>query len=228
MILDRQGLELSLLSPVIVIDDDEFFRMAIESVLCGRFGVDTVVLCASAEEALAQLAGETRFGLGIVDLNMPGIDNRELLVAVRAAQPEVRVVVMSASRSREDILMALSEGAQGYIHKGLGIGEMEVALRQIAAGSVYVPPFTPQTRPGLVVHEAAARHTSVSLSALTPRQTEVLRLLVAGQPNKSIARQLEINLSTVKFHLSVIFRVLGASNRVEAAMLGAQVLGDRH
>lgn len=218
---------LSSLSPVIVIDDDEFFRMAIESVLRNRFGVEAVVICATAQEAIDTLASGTRFTLGLVDLNMAGIDNRHLLDAVKAAQPEICLVVMSASRSREDILMAISAGAHGFIHKGLGIGETEVALRQIASGAVYMPPFTPHCEAVAAARpDPESERSAVSLAALTPRQLEVLRLLVEGQPNKGIARALDINLSTVKFHLSMIFRILGASNRVEAAMFGAHILRD--
>lgn len=155
---------------------------------------------------------------------MPRIDNRDLLDRFKAAQPYGRLVVLSASRSRDDILMALSAGAQGFINKGLGISETEVALQQIADGAVYVPPFTPQSEIATDAPKPMAERSSVPIAALTPRQLEVLRLLVAGLPNKAIARALGINPSTVKFHLSFIFQILGASNRVEAAMLGADLL----
>jgi DNA-binding NarL/FixJ family response regulator len=217
-------ISLSSLSPVIIIDDDEFFRVAIDTVLRERFGVETVVVCATAQDAIEQLGNGIKFGLGLVDLNMPGIENRHLLDALKAAQPEIRLVVLSASRSRADILMALSAGAQGFINKGLGIGETEVAIQKIADGAVYVPPFTPQLGANTARRETGAGGSSATIAALTPRQIEVLHLLVAGQPNKGIARELGINPSTVKFHLSFIFRILGASNRVEAAMLGAHLL----
>ncbi|MEI4233535.1 response regulator transcription factor [Roseovarius sp. D22-M7] len=221
-----QHTPLSALAPVIVIDDDEFFRVAMDAVLGEWFGSDAVVTCASTEEALAYLSDGTAFGLGLVDLNMPGIDNLDLLTTLKSAQPDIRLVVLSASRSREDIVMALSAGAHGFINKGLGIGEAEAAIRQIADGSVYVPPFTPQSE-GAPAGDPARRPTAALLASLTPRQMEVLRLLVAGQPNKGIARELGINPSTVKFHLSFIFQTLGVSNRVEAATLGARLLEDR-
>lgn len=215
---------LSKLSPVIVIDDDEFFRVAIESVLRKRFGVKEIVICATAQDAIAQLSNSSSFRLGLVDLNMSGIDNRHLLDTLKTAQPDIRLVVLSASRSREDILMALSAGAQGFINKGLGIGETEIALQQIAEGAVYVPPFTPQSAEIDARRDTRGARSPALLAALTPRQLEVLELLVEGQPNKGIARALDISHSTVKFHLSFIFRILGAANRVEAAMLGADLL----
>lgn len=211
----------STISPVIIVDDDEFFRVAISTVLRDRFGVEKIVVCATTQEAFGQMSDGTRFGLALVDLNMPGIGNRDLLNEMKAAQPEMRLVVLSASRDREDILMALGVGAQGFVNKGLGINETEVAIRQIADGAVYVPPFTPQSGTCNATDEPGS---SASLSALTPRQIEVLHLLIEGQQNKEIARALDINISTVKFHLSFIFRILGAENRVEAAMLGARLL----
>jgi DNA-binding NarL/FixJ family response regulator len=221
-----QKTPLSALAPVIVIDDDEFFRVAMDAVLGEWFGTDAVVTCATAAEAVEQLSGGTDFGLGLVDLNMPGIDNRDLLTTLKSARPEIRLVVLSASRSREDILMALSAGAHGFISKGLGIGEAEAAIRQIAAGAVYVPPFTPQSVGTAGSADIGGKPPSAALDTLTPRQMEVLRLLVAGQPNKGIARALGINPSTVKFHLSFIFQTLGVSNRVEAATMGARLIRD--
>lgn len=212
------------LSPVIIIDDDEFFRVAISVVLRDRFDVENVVVCANAQDAIDEMSRGTSFGLGLVDLNMPGIDNRSLLDSFKAAQPNGRLVVLSASKSRDDILMALGAGAQGFINKGMGIKETESALRQIADGAVYVPPFTPGMAAEPSAPAPATARPNVSLDALTPRQHEVLTLLVAGLPNKAIARELDINPSTVKFHLSFIFQILGASNRVEAAMLGAELL----
>jgi DNA-binding NarL/FixJ family response regulator len=212
-------------APVLVIDDDEFFRVAIDAVLRTRLEVEDVVVCATAEDALQRLSEGSPFGLVLVDLKMPGVDDRRLLGAAKAAQPEVPVVVVSGSRSRQDVLMALSAGAHGFIHKGLGIRELERALRRIAAGSVYVPPFMAQTEDDAPMDEGRPPDApSATLGALTPRQVEVLRHLVAGQSNKGIARSLDVSQSTVKFHLHAIFRVLGATNRVEAATLGARLL----
>lgn len=219
--------DLSTLSPVIIIDDDEFFRVAIEVVLRDRFGVKEFVICATAQEGIEQLSGDTKFGLGLVDLNMPGIDNRDLLEKFKGAQPHSRLVVLSASRSRDDILMALSAGAQGFINKGLGIRETEGALQQIADGAVYVPPFTPKGGGDTYEPGPETERAPGPIAALTPRQLEVLRLLVAGLPNKAIARELGIHPSTVKFHMSFIFQILGAANRVEAAMRGAELLKAR-
>ena len=157
---------------------------------------------------------------------MPDMDNRDLLDALKAAQPNMRLVVLSASRAREDIVMALSAGAHGFINKGLGIGESEKALRQIAGGAVYVPPFTPQSVEMAPKRASEGEHSAASFAALTQRQKEVLRLLVEGLPNKAIARALDINPSTVKFHLSLIFQILGAANRVEAAILGEKMIRD--
>lgn len=209
------------IAPVIVIIDDDFFRIAMDAVLQEWFGTGTVVTCATAKEAGEQLSNGTDFGLGIVDLNMPGIDIHDLLSPLIAAQPAMRIAVFSASRSSDDILTALSAGAHGFIDKGLGISEAEVAVRQIANGSVYVPPFLPQSARMAQKGDSGGKRTAV---ALTTRQRDVLRLLVEGRSNKGIARVLNITPSTVKFHISFIFQAFGVSNRVEAATRGARLL----
>lgn len=219
--------KLSDLSPVIIIDDDEFFQVGINTVLRQHFGVETVVVCDKVKDVTAHFSS-TIFGLALVDLNMSGVENRQLLDMLKAAQPDVRLVVLSASKSRDDIIMALSAGAQGFISKGLGIAETERALGQIAEGAVYVPPFTSQSGNITISAKTKSEITSASLSLLTPRQLEVLRLIIAGQTNKRIAEELDIKPTTVKFHLSIIFPILGASNRLEAALLGARIMSRPH
>lgn len=211
---------------VLVVDDDEFFRLAVSAVLRDRLDISTIKSCATATEAFARLEHGTGVDLALLDLHMPGVsDDRTLLDRVHQLCPNARMVVVSASKSRDDVLMALSAGANGYINKGLGIAELENALRTILSGAVYVPPFMAEhtaranvpALPGTPATEALH-----ALHGLTPRQNEVLRLLIQGFSNKGIARKMDLSHGTVKFHLSAIFRALGAANRVEAAMIGAR------
>ncbi len=198
--------------------------MALENVLRTRFGVTNVFVCDDGQAAVDHLSHGTPFGLALVDLNMPGIANRSLLDSIKDTQPQIRLVVLSASKSREDILMTLSAGAHGFINKGLGILEMEKALGQIAQGVIYVPPFMPHSMEIDEPPKAAGEKSHIDFEALTWRQQDVLRLIVEGHSNKSIAQILDISSSTVKFHLATIFTALGASNRVEAAMIASRMI----
>ncbi len=120
-----------------------------------------------------------------------------------------------------------------YINKGLGISELTRALHSICAGTVYLPPFLPDI--SIARHHPAALPNSGSgqptgegyLKDFTPRQREVLVLLVEGKSNKAMARALNLSEGTVKFHLSAVFRNLGSANRVEAATSAARLLDQR-
>lgn len=218
----------------LVSDDDEFFRVAMCSVLSQRNGFSEVIETSSFDEALGKLRGCGTFEIGLFDLNMVGMKNWPDLSALRREFPEMLVVVVSASRRREDILMALRIGAHGFIHKGLGVGELSRAVDLICDGQVYVPPFLPENTLASAadhVDEPPATETSAdTLPATDPqlqctlRQREIIKLLVAGQSNKAMARTLNLSEGTIKFHMSAVFRLLGVTSRVGAATRAIKLL----
>ena len=216
--------------PALIADDDDFFRIALTSVLKRKLGFAQVIEASSFDEAVEHLVEGKEVGLALFDLNMPGMDNWVNLRTVRTSYPDLRVSVVSASQNRNDVLMALRTGLHGYVYKGLGAAEMERALRLICDGIIYVPPILtdwtvadPPERDGSLV---APRKDDQLISSMTPRQKEILNLLVAGKSNKAMARSLGLSEGTVKFHLAAVFRVLGSSNRVEAATAGSDLLRD--
>lgn len=214
--------------PVLISDDDDFFRIALSSIL-RKLGFAEVLETSDFDEAVDRLEGDDAIGLALFDLNMPGMDNWGNLQTVRTSYPDLRVSVVSASQDRRDIFAALNIGLHGYVYKGLGIPEMEKALRLICEGTIYVPP-TIAEGPPTSLSDAGARlgtpeyGSGRAVPYLTPRQKEILTLLVAGKSNKGMARALDLSEGTVKFHMAAVFRVLGASNRVEAATAGTELL----
>lgn len=220
--------------PVLIADDDEFFRMALRSILLSRLGVSDVIETSSFDEAIEVLACKPNLRLALFDLNMPGMNNWDDLRSVREVFPAVITAVISASGARSDILRALDCGVHGYVTKGLGISELGNALLRICQGAVYVPASLPATV-GLAKAEAkrqteAACNSDVPIApamrVLSPRQKQILVMLVAGRSNKAMARSLNLSEGTIKFHISAVFRVLGATNRVEAATAGSRLLQD--
>jgi DNA-binding NarL/FixJ family response regulator len=215
---------------VLIADDDEFFRMALSSLLSDRLGFSDVIQTNTFDAAVEQLTSCNAIELALFDLNMPGMNNGENLKTIRETFPEVRVAVVSGSRDRNDILMALDLGMHGYINKGLGISELAQALQLISEGGVYLPPFfpdLPREKDTYVISfdTGINEHEDVgTIADFTPRQREVLKMLVEGKSNKAMARVLNLSEGTIKFHISALFRVLGAANRVEAATAGARLL----
>lgn len=226
----------------LISDDDEFFRVAIRSVLREHNRFSEVIETASFDAALEQLGKVGPVDIALFDLNMVGMENWPDLSAIRSEFPEMRLVVVSASRRREDILMALKIGAHGFVHKGLGICELSRAIELVFEGQVYVPPFLPEiaaadtpaipaTDADLAVsgpigattdlsapdHVALRAPGTVRPLHCSARQKEVLDLLIAGHSNKSMARILNLSEGTIKFHMSAVMRLLGANSRVEAA-----------
>ena len=148
----------------------------------------------------------------LLDLHMPGKDGFSALEVFSKDFPTMPVVIISASTLRHDIRRALDNGAMGYIPKESTSSVMLNALRLILDGGIYVP--------------ANMLHADTSTTAsdndqtrgLTPRQIEVLSLLVQGCANKEIALKLQLAEATVKMHVTAIFKALGVSNRTQAAM----------
>jgi DNA-binding NarL/FixJ family response regulator len=214
---------------VLVADDDEFFRLALKSILANALGFAQVLETCSLDEALDRLGDRTDISLALFDLTMPGMESAASLAAVRECFPQIRVAVVSGSKRRRDILLALEAGVHGYVHKGVGAPELARALEKIMAGEIYVPPsladlpaMTEEVSSSLLP-PAVPRELSRAAS-LTPRQREVLYLLVQGKANKEIARSLNLGEGTVKIHLASLFRNLGVNNRSAAAVAGLHLL----
>jgi DNA-binding NarL/FixJ family response regulator len=135
-------------------------------------------------------------------------------------------VVVAGSTRKQDILMSLHAGVHGYVPKNASPDELTTALKMVLGGMIYVPPSVAST-PSVVLEESRTDRLTVSdgsLDDLTPRQREVLELLVQGKSNKEIARDLKLGEGTVKIHMAGLFRALGVTTRAAAAAAGIQLL----
>lgn len=212
----------------LIADDDEFFRMALTTILTNKLKFAEVVQAASLDEAVEKLTARSDISLALFDLAMPGMASPANLRAVRDCFKTLRVAVVSGSKSRRDVLSALEAGVHGYVPKGLGITELAHALQLIVDGVIYVPPSiavlpsAEEDQP--IVSPQASSPPKSALSILTPRQRGVLALLVEGKSNKAIARDLDLGEGTVKVHMAALFRSLGVRTRTAAAVAGGRLL----
>src|SRR5471030_572223 len=212
----------------LIADDDEFFLMALATILTGKLGFSEVVQTASLDEAIEKLSARADISLALFDLAMPGMESPANLRAVRECFAKLRVAVVSGSKSRRDILSALEAGVHGYVPKGLGVAELAHALQLIVDGVIYIPPSIAilssamDERP--VANGRLATLPKSTLAVLTPRQRDVLALLVQGQSNKALARDLKLGEGTVKVHMAALFRSLGVNTRTAAAVAGGRLL----
>ncbi len=210
----------------LISDDDEFFRTAINKMLIDDLGFTSVTEATSFDEALDCLNGDESYSLALFDLSMPGIDSPAALRTIRETFDVDRIAVVSGSRRRSDILMSLEAGVHGYIPKWLGVRELRHALQIVVDGTIYVPASLADLDTNEARTKAASpeRQSASNAPPLTPRQREVLTMLVEGKSTKEIARALDLGMGTVKVHLAALFRTLGVANRSAAAVAGVRLL----
>ncbi|MCG7391514.1 response regulator transcription factor [Microvirga sp. ACRRW] len=228
----------------LIADDDAYFRMAVGAILSRQFGFSKIIEAGSLDEALERLGENDQIDVALFDLSMPGMRTPTNLRTVRECFPNAKVGVISASSNRRNILLALEAGVHGYMLKSLSITDLAAALQIIFDGGVYVPPcladissapvetseeeniktIAEKAEPSVPVQEAEPSETS---SPLTPRQRDVLDLLVQGKTNKEIALALGLGEGTVKIHMAAIFRYFGVNNRAAAAVAGARPYPNR-
>jgi DNA-binding NarL/FixJ family response regulator len=211
----------------LIADDDEFFRIALKSILSTKLGFDEVIEAGSFDDALEKLAETPAISLALFDLQMPGIKSAANLQVVRESFPSIRVAVVSGSQHRHDVMAALNAGVHGYVPKSLGPTELAQALGHILQGTIFIPSSLAElTQDDEETFDARLPSFATPRQApsLTPRQLQVLKLLIEGQSNKEIARSLTLGQGTVKIHMAALFRNLGVPNRASAAVAGARIL----
>jgi len=195
---------------VMVVDDHPMWRDAVARDLTDA-GFEVSAVAASGEEALRR-APAARPQVAVVDLQLPGISGVEVTAELVRADPTSRVLVLSASGEREDVLAAVKAGATGYLMKSASRDELIAAVRSVAAGDAV---FTPGLA-GLVLGEFRRLHESDDAAPeLTPREIEVLRLVAKCRSYKQIAEELVISHRTVQNHVQNTLRKLQLHNRVE-------------
>ncbi|WP_304451060.1 response regulator transcription factor [Nocardiopsis sp. YSL2] len=201
---------------VLVVDDHPMWRDAVARDL-GEAGVDVVGTAGDGAKAL-RIAPAARPTLAVVDLNLPDMSGVELTAGLVALAEPPRVLVLSASGEGDDVLAAVKAGATGYLVKSAAREELLDAVRRVHAGeAVYTPGLA-----GLVLgeyrrlaSERAPREPESTAPALTPRETEVLRLVAKGLAYKQIAARLTISHRTVQNHVQNTLAKLHLHNRVE-------------
>ena len=232
---------------VVLVDDHPLVLSALQAVIEG-IGSDTTVLGVdSAAAARAALAHDSDIDLVLLDLALGDADGFDVLVEFRAAYPAVPVVVVSASDRASDVIRAIDSGAMGFVPKRSTHAELHQALSMVMVGAMYVPPSMlglefgkglgepGDTQPSVMPGQGKAplgpgaqpeqhqKLPSIEDIGLTPRQAEVLSLLLQGLPNKLIARQLNLSVETVKDHVAAVLRALGVSSRTQAVLAVSQM-----
>ncbi len=193
---------------VVVCDDHALMRSALRVLLTAEEGIEVVGEAATGGGVLP-LVEELQPDVVVLDLNMPGMDGLRCLEQLRAQQPTVRCVVLSAIDDADTIAAALRRGAAGYVLKSINPLDLAAAIRQSVERSV----FQATEFAGTDTHDAART------AGLSEKEVKVLGELAQGKSNRQIAETLWLSEQTVKFHLRNVYRKLGVANRTEALRL---------
>ena len=200
------GTELSLM----LVDDHYLVRLGLSSVIALEPDMRVCAEAATGHQAI-ELFRSDRPDVTLMDLRLPDLSGTEAIRTIRAEFPQARIIALSTFAGDEEIHMALEAGALAYLVKTVQPEELIDTIRKAAAGQRHVPP------------ELAARLAARSpRSHLSPRELEVVKLMIQGKRNREIARHLAITEGTVKIHVSNVLAKLGVTDRTEAVTQALQ------
>lgn len=202
---------------ILIVDDHPLFRAGFHAVLAEGALDAGVLSVSSVKEALDVLGKDDDVALVLLDVHLRDDDGFNALRIIGERFPTTACVLISGDEQEGLAARAVAAGASGFIPKSFTADEMIVAIRQVMAGEVFVPPATRSRAP-------LADRPGGSETALTLRQLEVISMLGRGLSNKEIARALDVAERTVKAHVSAVFDALNVRNRTQA-VLAAQRRG---
>jgi DNA-binding NarL/FixJ family response regulator len=195
---------------VLVVDDHPLILEALAQLLPQLAPGTEVRLACDRVNAETALDDDPDIDLVLLDLALPGTRGLDFLADLQLDYPGVPVVVLSATHDRTTVRAAMAAGARGFIPKTANPRALQEALRQVIDGRLYVADDLTDGPDGDGVHLSAQE------MGLTLRESDVLKLLVQGKPNKLICRDLRLSEGTVKVHVSSILKKLRVQSRTQA------------
>ena len=231
---------------MLLVDDHPLILLALKTIIESMGDHVHVVAADCAEAAREAICRKDDFDLVLLDLQLGNDSGFDVLDELRSTYPGLPVVVMSASDLASDVVRSIDQGAMGFVPKRTRTEDLAQALRLVMAGGVYVPSLGPGLTfstsppvappPGMSRAEKLQRSqaavaadpdavpvTTLEDLPLTPRQADVLALLLRGMPNKIIARELGVTPETVKDHVAAVLKALGVNSRTQAVLAVGQM-----
>ena len=195
---------------ILVVDDHNLVRQGLVALLNTVPDMKVIAEASDGEEAIRVYRAH-RPDITLMDLRLPKMGGADAIAKIRQETPTARFIVLTTFDGDEDIFRAIQAGAKGYLLKGMDLEELTDTIRAVHAGKAKIPSF--------VAEKLAER---MGGPALTTREIEVLKRIVAGRSNKEIGSDLFISEATVKTHVNSILGKLGVTDRTQAATSALQ------
>jgi DNA-binding NarL/FixJ family response regulator len=195
---------------IMVVDDHIVVRQGLVALLNTVPGLAVIAEASDGQEAV-DAHRKHKPDVTLMDLRLPKLGGADAISLIREESPGARIIVLTTFDGDEDIFRALQAGAKGYLLKGTDADELTAAIRTVYAGKSKIPAF--------VAEKLAER---MGGPALTTRELEVLKRIVAGRSNKEIAGDLHISEATVKTHINSLLSKLNVNDRTQAATTALQ------
>lgn len=196
---------------IVLADDHSLVRTGLSQLLDAQPDIEVVGLASDGREAL-QLARGLTPDVVLMDLQMPIVDGVTAIGILAASNPEIAVIALTTFQEPQQVTAALAAGARGYLVKDV---EPEVLVAGIRAAINGGAPLSPSVAAQLIRNASTQPSSGATL---TQRERQILRLIVGGQSNKQIGRELGISEKTVKSHCGRLFQRINVSDRTQAAV----------
>jgi DNA-binding NarL/FixJ family response regulator len=197
---------------VVVIEDLREIREGLTALINGTIGFKCVAAFGSMETALARIEREQPDAI-LTDLGLPGISGTEGIIRIRQIFPEIPIIALTIYDNDTEIFNALCNGANGYLLKNTPPARLLEALKEAVEGG---SPMSPQIAARVVNLFRTFRPPEHADYHLTLQETELLKLLIEGHHKKTAAREMDISIHTVSFHLKNIYKKLQVHSKTEA------------
>ena len=204
---------------VLLVDDHEVVRIGLTAILNRQEGIEVVGEAATADEAVA-LARKLRPDVVLMDIRMPGESGIEACRKVKRENPEIKVVMLTSYADDEAVLGSIRAGAEGYVLKQVGSGDIIRAIETVARGdSLLDPAVTRGVLERLRGRDGGGGELEIELNA---QEERILKLLAQGKTNREIAAEVYLSEKTVRNYVSALLSKTGLKNRAQLAAFAAR------
>lgn len=201
-----------MMTKVLIADDHTLVRTGLRALLLSEPTLQLVGEATGGYEAIKMVA-DLRPDVLVLDLSMPDLDGIAVTRQLKPSYPDLKILILTLHEDEALLREAIKSGASGYILKRAAEAELISAIQIVMRGDMYVDPSMLRSLIEEKPSPTNARHESVE--PLTPRETEVLKLIVQGYTNRQVGEELNISIRTVEGHRANLSGKLGLRSRVE-------------